>query len=104
MHYKTKGFNVKAVQWRGDNDGQVMRIIGGGRCTVTPKTIKAKPAPKAKKGEEQAADTPERRVMLVAFDDDDALVAEIGQWIVRGPQGEPMVLDQNEFKRRFEKS
>ena len=108
MNYRTRVTNVKAVQWRGTNEGQIGRIIGGGRCKVRCVTVGATDeikASKGKKGETIASPAmPERRVVKVWYDDEEAGTAEVGQWLVRGPQGEPLILDAAEFKRNFERS
>lgn len=104
MKYRTRSINVQAVQWRGDNESQIGRIIGGGRCDVRCKTIKAEKGKKGKKGEEDTPETPERRVVVVKFDGKEVGKVEVGQWLVRGPQGEPGILDPDDFNRRFERS
>lgn len=104
MNYRTKVVPVKAVQWRGTNEGQVGRIIGGGRCEVRCKTMEAKPEKKGKGKEGGTPAEPERRVVVVKFDGEEYGVAEVGQWLVRSPQGEPMILDAAEFHKAFERS
>ena len=104
MNYRTRVTNVKAVQWRGTNEGQIGRIIGGGRCKVRCETVEAKAEKKGKGKEGGTPAEPERRVVRVWHDEEEIGVAEVGQWLVRGPQGEPMILDAAEFKRNFERS
>ena len=87
--FRTKPFEIQAVRWTGDNEGEMQRFAGANFLTIP-------------EDERQYTDDPEATAEVFDKIHSTWILVQTGQWIIRGMKKEFYPCDNEVFESKYE--
>lgn len=89
MRYRTKPFEIEAIQWTGDNEAEVQTLAPGKFYALT-------------ENDRLNADDPDATAEVFDYLHSTWVLVFDGQWVIKGMKGEFYPCDDEVFRTKYE--